>query len=80
MQLSKSEMLRVFLKRFFFVLLIGLPPELCLVFLVKPSSSTQILLFALVETYLGGSALIFSILLVPYNPAARESKASHAPT
>jgi hypothetical protein len=63
------------LKRLGVFALIFLPPDLCLHLLIRPHDSTQILLFVLVEAFIGGSAMIFSLLLIP-PPKTRGSNAS----
>jgi hypothetical protein len=73
-KVGKRELIRVFLQRCAVAALILLPPSLCLQYALTTSGSTRILLSTLVEAFISGSALVFSIHLVPY-PAARDPKA-----
>jgi hypothetical protein len=65
MQVSKSELVREIFKRMCVGLLMLLPPDLCLFFLVKPVTSTQILLFVLLQGFIGFYATLLTLLLLP---------------
>jgi hypothetical protein len=64
----------VLLKRCSLFILISLPPDLCLHYLLCTNGSTRILLLALLLTFINGVGIIFGILLFP-NPVASDPKA-----